>query len=64
MKLYEEEAVALAVDASLRSLGVLVLIAEATIPPTWKSAKDYVKRQRQWLDGVQDIMEVAEEVDG
>ena len=45
----------------MRMMGVLIIVAAFT--PMDKEARAYIKRQREWYEQQQDMMNAAEQVD-
>ena len=61
MRMTDSEALTLIGNIAMRSMGVLLVIA-STIPMS-KEARAYIKRQREWYEQQQDMMNAAEQVD-
>ena len=57
----DSEALSLIGNIAMRSMGVLLVIASAI--PMSKEPRAYIKRQREWYEQQQDMMNAAEQVD-
>ena len=57
----DSEALTLIGNIAMRSMGVLLVVADSVV--IGESQRAYIKRQREWYEQQQDMMNAAEQVD-
>lgn len=57
------QAIGFIVSVLVRMFGLLIVIAENTVPKDAKPTRDYIKSQREWLFETYDMLELEQMVD-